>query len=100
MSSFGEEIPAFEQHSTIWSVAPYEADEPLSKTPKTYVSFIFRYRTRGKSLELGLWLPWLKQSGRISGSAGYHSRVDQSAPSDTTNTQNSQLANYLDANSS
>jgi len=42
---FGEEIPAFEQHSTTWSVAPYEADEPLSETPKTYVSFIFRYRT-------------------------------------------------------
>ncbi|KAF8623539.1 hypothetical protein AX15_006315 [Amanita polypyramis BW_CC] len=43
---FGEETPAFEQYSSTWSVMPYEKDDSPSKTPKTYVSFVFRYRTR------------------------------------------------------
>jgi len=43
---FGEEMPAFEQYSSTWSVKSYEQDDPLCRTPKTYASFVFRYRTR------------------------------------------------------
>ncbi|KAM6500394.1 hypothetical protein JOM56_003408 [Amanita muscaria] len=43
---FGEEAPAFEQYSSTWSVKPYGQNGPSCKEPKTYVSFVFRYRTR------------------------------------------------------
>ncbi|KAK2466795.1 hypothetical protein APHAL10511_001053 [Amanita phalloides] len=43
---FGEETPAFRQHLSTWTVEPYEKDDPLSTIPKTYISFVFRYRTR------------------------------------------------------
>ncbi|KAJ6525648.1 hypothetical protein B0H19DRAFT_1198196 [Mycena capillaripes] len=44
---FGEESAAFDQFAYTWSVKPYEKDGPADgRTPKTYVSFVFRYRTR------------------------------------------------------
>lgn len=43
---FGDERRAYEQYATTWSVKPH--DVPGAKTPSTYVSFVFRYRSRGK----------------------------------------------------
>ncbi|KAJ6497040.1 hypothetical protein C8R47DRAFT_1113605 [Mycena vitilis] len=43
---FGEEIQTFDQFAYTWSVKPYEKDGPAGRTPKTHVSFVFRYRTR------------------------------------------------------
>jgi len=44
---FGEDRQAFDQFAYTWSVKPYEKDGPVGgRTPKTYVSFVFRYRTR------------------------------------------------------
>ncbi|KAJ6597087.1 hypothetical protein DFH09DRAFT_111444 [Mycena vulgaris] len=45
--SFGEDTQAFDQFAYTWSVKPYEKDAPTgSRTPSTYVSFVFRYRSR------------------------------------------------------
>jgi len=45
--SFGDDTPTFDQFSYTWSVKPHEKDGPVSgRIPKTYVSFVFRYRTR------------------------------------------------------
>jgi len=45
--SFGEDKQAFDQFAYTWSVKPYEKDAPAgSRTPSTYVSFVFRYRSR------------------------------------------------------
>ncbi|KAF8228487.1 hypothetical protein L208DRAFT_243632 [Tricholoma matsutake] len=41
---FGDERRAYEQYATTWSVKPH--DVPGAKTPSTYVSFVFRYRSR------------------------------------------------------
>ncbi|KAJ7273326.1 hypothetical protein C8J57DRAFT_1317550 [Mycena rebaudengoi] len=44
---FGDDSQAFEQFAYTWSVKPYEKDAPAgAKNPSTYVSFVFRYRTR------------------------------------------------------
>lgn len=42
---FGEEVQAFEQYSSTWSVVPYDQDIPGATKPSTYVSFVFRYRS-------------------------------------------------------
>jgi len=42
---FGEEVQAFEQYSSTWSVLPYDQDVPGATKPSTYVSFVFRYRS-------------------------------------------------------
>jgi hypothetical protein len=45
--SFGEDRQTFDQFAYTWSVKPYEKDGPVGgRTPKTHVSFVFRYRTR------------------------------------------------------
>ena len=46
---FGEEVQAFEQYSSTWSVLPYDEDVPGATKPSTYVSFVFRYRSPGIS---------------------------------------------------
>jgi len=44
---FGEDTQAYDQYAYTWSVKPYEKDAPASaRTPSTYVSFVFRYRSR------------------------------------------------------
>lgn len=43
---FGTEMPTYEQHDTTWAVIPYDDDGSNSNIPKTYLSFVFRYRTR------------------------------------------------------
>ncbi|KAJ7940433.1 hypothetical protein B0H13DRAFT_1938073 [Mycena leptocephala] len=44
---FGEDRQTFDQFAYTWSVKPYEKDGPVGgRTPKTHVSFVFRYRTR------------------------------------------------------
>ncbi|KAJ7172281.1 hypothetical protein C8R46DRAFT_1085385 [Mycena filopes] len=44
---FGQDQPTVDQYAYTWSVTPYEKDGPVTgRTPKTYVSFVFRYRTR------------------------------------------------------
>ncbi|KAJ7343287.1 hypothetical protein DFH08DRAFT_781791 [Mycena albidolilacea] len=44
---FGEHERTFDQFAYTWSVKPYEKDGPSTgRIPKTYVSFVFRYRTR------------------------------------------------------
>jgi len=53
---FGEERQTFDQFAYTWSVKPYEKDGPVGgRTPKTYVSFVFRYRTR----------EWLQMQGIV-----------------------------------
>ncbi|PFH54215.1 hypothetical protein AMATHDRAFT_135865 [Amanita thiersii Skay4041] len=44
--AFGNEVPVAEQHLSTWSVMAYEQEGPQQDKPKTYVSFVFRYRTR------------------------------------------------------
>ncbi|KAG6814532.1 hypothetical protein H0H92_000058 [Tricholoma furcatifolium] len=44
---FGQEARTNEQSQTTWSVVPYEQEEQKSARPSTYVSFAFRYRSRG-----------------------------------------------------
>ncbi|KAJ7709703.1 hypothetical protein B0H17DRAFT_999060 [Mycena rosella] len=45
--SFGEDKQTFDQFAFTWSVKPYEKDSPAgARTPSTYVSFVFRYRSR------------------------------------------------------
>ncbi|KAJ7444904.1 hypothetical protein FB451DRAFT_1293799 [Mycena latifolia] len=45
--SFGDDKQAFDQFAYTWSVKPYEKDTPAgARTPSTYVSFTFRYRSR------------------------------------------------------
>lgn len=51
--SFGTEMPTYEQHDTTWAVIPYDDDGSNSNIPKTYLSFVFRYRTRGKTKKAG-----------------------------------------------
>ena len=46
---FGEEVQAFEQYSSTWSVLPYDQEVPGATKPSTYVSFVFRYRSPGIS---------------------------------------------------
>jgi len=44
---FAEDRQTYDQYAYTWSVKPYEKDSPAgAKTPSTYVSFVFRYRTR------------------------------------------------------
>jgi len=44
---FGEDQQTVDQYAYTWSVKPYEKDGPVTgQRPKTYVSFVFRYRTR------------------------------------------------------
>ncbi|KAJ7120509.1 hypothetical protein C8R43DRAFT_83607 [Mycena crocata] len=44
---FGEETETFDQYAYTWSVKPYEKDAPAgARTGHTYVTFVFRYRTR------------------------------------------------------
>ncbi|KAF8892457.1 hypothetical protein BD779DRAFT_1468188 [Infundibulicybe gibba] len=44
---FGEERITYEQYSKTWSVRPHSDDEASdSAKPTTYISFVFRYRTR------------------------------------------------------
>ncbi|KAJ6502349.1 hypothetical protein C8R45DRAFT_976331 [Mycena sanguinolenta] len=44
---FGEDTQTFDQFAYTWSVRPYEKDGPANgNTPKTFVTFTFRYRTR------------------------------------------------------
>jgi len=44
---FAEDRQTYDQYAFTWSVKPYEKDSPAgAKTPSTYVSFVFRYRTR------------------------------------------------------
>ncbi|KAF7363610.1 hypothetical protein MSAN_01018100 [Mycena sanguinolenta] len=44
---FGEDTQTFDQFAYTWSVRPYEKDGPVGgKTPHTFVTFTFRYRTR------------------------------------------------------
>jgi len=44
---FGEEQRAYDQFAYTWSVRPYAKDVPPgAKKPSTYVSFVFRYRSR------------------------------------------------------
>ncbi|KAF8212025.1 hypothetical protein K438DRAFT_1805820 [Mycena galopus ATCC 62051] len=63
---FGEDTQTFDQFAYTWSVRPYEKDGPTDgKTPKTYVSFVFRYRTR----------EWLQMQGIMP-----ESEVPPSAP--------------------
>ncbi|KDQ60959.1 hypothetical protein JAAARDRAFT_124808, partial [Jaapia argillacea MUCL 33604] len=40
---FGEEKPTWIQYPTTWTVKPYDP-----KNPGSYVTFIFRYRSRGE----------------------------------------------------
>ncbi|KAK0459842.1 uncharacterized protein EV420DRAFT_1763499 [Desarmillaria tabescens] len=42
---FGDEVPSFEQLGFTWMVRPFQSGS-TAKTPSTYVSFIFRYRSR------------------------------------------------------
>lgn len=46
--SYGKDIQTFEQFAQTWSIMPF--DEEDGPKPKTYVSFIFRYRTQGTFL--------------------------------------------------
>ncbi|KAK7020449.1 hypothetical protein R3P38DRAFT_2969533 [Favolaschia claudopus] len=44
---FGEETETFDQYAYTWSIKPHAKDGPANgRVPKTYVSFVFRYRTR------------------------------------------------------
>ncbi|KAJ7724457.1 hypothetical protein DFH07DRAFT_1067029 [Mycena maculata] len=44
---FGEDTRAYDQYAYTWSVKPYEKDSPAgARTPGTFVSFVFRYRSR------------------------------------------------------
>ncbi|KAF5380992.1 hypothetical protein D9615_004073 [Tricholomella constricta] len=43
---FGEEKGTDEQHPSTWSVIAHDKTVPGSKQPSTYVSFVFRYRSR------------------------------------------------------
>ncbi|KAJ7087840.1 hypothetical protein C8R44DRAFT_819945 [Mycena epipterygia] len=44
---FGDDMPAYDQFAYTWSVKPYGKDAPAgARTPSTYVSFVFRYRSR------------------------------------------------------
>jgi len=45
---FGDEKQTYEQYSTTWSIKPYDPSAPGTKAASTYVSFVFRYRSRGK----------------------------------------------------
>ncbi|KAF7323116.1 hypothetical protein HMN09_00091800 [Mycena chlorophos] len=47
-AGFGEERPTYEQFPHTWVVRPLAEDDPTGKVskPSTYVSFVFRYRTR------------------------------------------------------
>ncbi|TFK76338.1 hypothetical protein BDN72DRAFT_830895 [Pluteus cervinus] len=61
---FGEEMPAYEQYTSTWTVKPYgEDDSAGSKTPSTYVSFVFRYRTK----------EFLEMQGILTGKKETHS---------------------------
>ncbi|KAG7447956.1 uncharacterized protein BT62DRAFT_918456 [Guyanagaster necrorhizus] len=42
---FGDEVSSFEQHGFTWGVRPFQP-ESTSRTPSTYVTFVFRYRSR------------------------------------------------------
>lgn len=43
---FGDEIQVDAQHGATWEVSSFESDKPGIK-PRTYVSFVFRYRSPG-----------------------------------------------------
>ncbi len=43
---FGDEIQVDAQHGATWEVSSFESDKPGVK-PRTYVSFVFRYRSPG-----------------------------------------------------
>jgi len=43
---FGNESEDYEQSPTTWSVKPHNPAAPGAETPSTYVSFVFRYRSR------------------------------------------------------
>ncbi|KIY72086.1 hypothetical protein CYLTODRAFT_450215 [Cylindrobasidium torrendii FP15055 ss-10] len=51
---YGKDIQAFEQYAQTWSIRPF--DEEDGPKPKTYVSFIFRYRTQDFLFNQGLIL--------------------------------------------
>ncbi|PBK96981.1 hypothetical protein ARMGADRAFT_1163329 [Armillaria gallica] len=42
---FGDEVPSFEQVGYTWMVRPFEPGS-TAKTPSTFVTFVFRYRSR------------------------------------------------------
>ncbi|KAK0228656.1 hypothetical protein IW262DRAFT_630744 [Armillaria fumosa] len=42
---FGDEVPSFEQAGYTWMVRPFEPGS-TARTPNTYVTFVFRYRSR------------------------------------------------------
>lgn len=42
-SSFGSDRRTYPQHSSTWSTEPYDPENPGS-----FVTFVFRYRSRGK----------------------------------------------------
>ncbi|KAK0210870.1 hypothetical protein DFS33DRAFT_1406488 [Desarmillaria ectypa] len=42
---FGDEVPSFEQLGYTWMVRPFQPGS-TAKTPSTYVTFVFRYRSR------------------------------------------------------
>ncbi|KAG6851258.1 hypothetical protein H0H93_011694 [Arthromyces matolae] len=43
---FGQEARTNEQHPSTWSVIAYEQTDQRNTKPSTYVSFVFRYRSR------------------------------------------------------
>ncbi|KAF9469197.1 hypothetical protein BDZ94DRAFT_1181804 [Collybia nuda] len=43
---FGEEMKTVDQYATTWSVKPYGAKSTGEQKANTYVSFVFRYRSR------------------------------------------------------
>ncbi|KAJ7632810.1 hypothetical protein FB45DRAFT_913559 [Roridomyces roridus] len=45
-AGFGQIESAYAQYPYTWSVQPYEDDVPAGSPPRTYVTFVFRYRSR------------------------------------------------------
>ena len=76
---FGEEKQAYDQSAYTWSVKAHDKNTLGADKPSTYVSFVFRYRSRGALFEL--WNPAMSKesihvvkSTRILADAGYHTR--------------------------
>ncbi len=70
---FGDEVPSFEQVGYTWMVRPFEPGS-TAKTPSTYVTFVFRYRSRGNIpfYEPYWWM--LNRHDRILAHSRNHSR--------------------------
>ncbi|KAJ3814941.1 hypothetical protein F5876DRAFT_31730 [Lentinula aff. lateritia] len=56
-AGFGAECKSHEQSPFTWAIKPHDASSIKSKKIPTYVSFVFRYRSKGKLHSFALCIP-------------------------------------------